>query len=321
MTNSWNFEYYYGDESEQFSFLRIPRQLITGTAYKKVSVDAKLLYGLMLDRMGLSARNGWYDEQGRVYIYFTAAEIRETLCCGNDKALKLLAELDTKKGVGLIERVKQGQGKPTKIYVKRFTSGKVPEASEAPAGRGADHHFPEDQTKEKSRSGSRKSRGADLEKTDTSYTDKNDTDFIYTNPSIYPSKEAGAAISQEARSRCCEAVKRNIDYSTLCRQYGKKGTDGVAELIADILCGTRPAIRIGGRDIPTEEVCRRFAALRYRHLEYVFECLRRNEKPIRNIRSWLLTALYNAIDRQTAPGENVPQTAAHSVAVRASMEF
>lgn len=67
MTNSWNFEYYYGDESEQFSFLRILRQL-TGTAYKKVSVEAKLLYGLMLDRMGLSAQNGWYDERGRVYI-------------------------------------------------------------------------------------------------------------------------------------------------------------------------------------------------------------------------------------------------------------
>ena len=302
MTNSWNFEYYYGDESEQFSFLRIPRQLITGAAYKKVSIDAKLLYGLMLDRMGLSARNGWYDEQGRVYIYFTAAEIRETLCCGNDKALKLLAELDTKKGVGLIERVKQGQGKPTKIYVKRFTSGKVPEASEAPTGRGADQRFPEGQTTENPQSGSRKSRGADLEKSDASYTDKNYTDFIYANPSIYPSQDTGAEVRQEPRSRCREAVKHNIGYPTLCRQYGQKGVDGVAELITDILCSTRPAIHISGRDIPTEEVCRRFAALRYRHLEYVLMCLRRNEDPIRNIRSWLLTALYNAADCQTAPG-------------------
>ena len=76
----------------------------------------------------------------------------------------------------------------------------------------------------------------------------------------------------------------------------------MAELITDILCSTRPAIHISGRDIPTEEVCRRFAALRYRHLEYVLMCLRRNEDPIRNIRSWLLTALYNAADCQTAPG-------------------
>lgn len=114
------FDYYYGNESNQFSFYRIPRQLITGGQFKRLSIDAKLLYGLLLDRMGLSAKNGWYDDQGRVYIYFTVDEVRENLCGGNDKALKILAELGTKKGVGLIERVKQGQGKPTKIYVKRL---------------------------------------------------------------------------------------------------------------------------------------------------------------------------------------------------------
>lgn len=65
------FNYYYGAESSQFSFFRIPRQLITGSRFKRLSADAKLLYGLMLDRMGLSARNGWYDEYGRVYIYYT----------------------------------------------------------------------------------------------------------------------------------------------------------------------------------------------------------------------------------------------------------
>ena len=165
-----------------------------------------------------------------------------------------------------------------------------------------DQRFPEGQTTENPQSGSRKSRGADLEKSDASYTDKNYTDFIYTNPSIYPSQDTGAEVRQEPRSRCREAVKHNIGYPTLCRQYGQKGVDGVAELITDILCSTRPAIHISGRDIPTEEVCRRFAALRYRHLEYVLMCLRRNEDHIRNIRSWLLTALYNAADCQTAPG-------------------
>ena len=92
------FDYYYGDESSQFSFYRIPRPLIRDKRFKGLSTEAKLLYGLMLDRMGLSAKNGWYDDKGRVYIYYTAEEIREDLCCGNDKALKLLAELDMKKG-------------------------------------------------------------------------------------------------------------------------------------------------------------------------------------------------------------------------------
>ena len=85
------FDYYYGDESNQFSFYRIPRQLITGEQFKKLSTDAKLLYGLLLDRMGLSAKNGWYDDQGRVYIYYTLDEIQADLGCGHEKAVKLLS--------------------------------------------------------------------------------------------------------------------------------------------------------------------------------------------------------------------------------------
>ncbi len=119
-------DYFYGDESEEFVFFKIPRQLITNPKFKHVSTDAKLLYGMLLDRMSLSARNGWYDDTGRVYIYYSVDEICGDMTCGRDKAMKLLAELDTKKGIGLIERIKQGQGKPTKIYVKRFTTRTVP---------------------------------------------------------------------------------------------------------------------------------------------------------------------------------------------------
>ena len=116
-------EYFYGDEAEQFIYFRIPRQLITDPRFKHLSTDAKLLYGMLLDRMSLSVKNGWYDEDGRVYIYYTVEEICGDMNCGRDKAMKMLADLDTKKGVGLIRRVRQGQGKPTKLYVKRFTTG------------------------------------------------------------------------------------------------------------------------------------------------------------------------------------------------------
>ena len=69
-------DYFYGDESEQFSYYRLPRLLVTGQRFKNLSTDAKLLYGLLLDRMSLSAKHGWYDEQGRVYIYYTLEEIQ-----------------------------------------------------------------------------------------------------------------------------------------------------------------------------------------------------------------------------------------------------
>ena len=119
-------DYFYGDESKEFSYFRIPRLLISNARFKNVSVEAKLLYGLLLDRMGLSSEHGWYDEDGRVFIYYTVEEIADDLCCGRDKAMKLLAELDSVKGAGLIARVRQGQGKPTKVYVKRFTTRELP---------------------------------------------------------------------------------------------------------------------------------------------------------------------------------------------------
>lgn len=119
MQSQVNFSYFYGEESEQFSYFRIPRLLVRSKRFKTLSTEAKLLYGLMLDRMGLSAKHGWYDELGRVYIYYTLDEIQTDLMCGHNKAVRLLAELDTgKDGFGLIERVKQGQGRPAKIYVK-----------------------------------------------------------------------------------------------------------------------------------------------------------------------------------------------------------
>lgn len=126
------FDYFYGGQSDAFSYYRIPRLLITGQQFKGLSTDAKLLYGLLLDRMGLSSRNGWYDELGRVYIYYPLDEVQADLNCGHDKTTKLLSELDTGKGIGLIERVKQGQGRPAKIYVKQFTTTEIPQPPAPP---------------------------------------------------------------------------------------------------------------------------------------------------------------------------------------------
>ena len=112
--------YFYGHEAEQYAFYRIPKTLISDPRFRNISIDAKLLYGLMLDRMSLSVKNEWIDDFGRVYIYFVLDEIQDLLQCGHEKAVKLLAELDSEKGIGLIERVKRGQGKPTIIYVKQF---------------------------------------------------------------------------------------------------------------------------------------------------------------------------------------------------------
>lgn len=285
--------YFVGEEGSQYTFFQIPYLLFTSPRFKYLSNDAKLLYGLLLDRMSLSERNNWYDQQGRVYIYYTVEEICQNLNCGNDKALKLLAELDMKKGYGLIERIKQGQGKPTKIYVKRFTTRTVPEPPTLSEVRGADLEFSDFQTSEKPMSGPRRIRCLDLEKTDPSYIESNQTDFIYPDPSINPPSVPPASrwIDRNEQRR---EVEENIEYQALCRQFGREDVESVVELITDVLCSTRATVRIGGEDIPTVQVRHRFLMLGRSHLEYVFECLRRNTTEVRNIRAYLLTALYNA---------------------------
>ena len=133
-----DFPYYYGAESEQFSFYRIPKLLFTDSRFSSISTNAKLLYGMLLDRMSLSAKSGWYDAQGRVYIIFSIEDVTEVLGFKTDTVIKLFNELDTVRGVGLIERIRQGQGRASVIYVKNFTG--------------------ESQTSEKSKSRPRKNR-------------------------------------------------------------------------------------------------------------------------------------------------------------------
>ena len=107
-------------QASQYAFYRIPKELIANPRYKTLSTDAKLLYTMMLDRTELSVKNNWVDKNGDVYIYFTVSNVRELLCCSKGKAISLLAELDRQKGIGLIERKKQGCGKPDRVYVKDF---------------------------------------------------------------------------------------------------------------------------------------------------------------------------------------------------------
>ena len=113
-------DYFYGIEADQFTFYRIPRILVKDDRFKNLSSDAKLLYGLFLDRMSLSIRNGWVDEKNRTYIVYKIGHIAEDLNCSEDKAARVLTELDSKKGIGLVERVRRGLGKPDIIYVKNF---------------------------------------------------------------------------------------------------------------------------------------------------------------------------------------------------------
>ena len=284
-----NREYFYGEQADSYSFYRIPRQLITGEKYKGLSVEAKLLYGMMLDRMGLSLRNGWVDKTGRVYIYYTVEEIQGDLGCGHVKAGRLLAELDTVKGIGLIERVRQGQGKPTKIYVKKFSPDPPPQGETSglprqPQNGGLDSAKAEVRSAASCRSGHTESGGADRQKPAGSYIENNYPESSYTDPSIVP----------EEVEQLTEAVREQIDYPLLALTYPGDDPDCILELICDVLTSSSPGIKIGGETIPTAKVQTRFRRLQFDHVAYVLDSLRETTTKIINIRAYLLTALYNA---------------------------
>ena len=203
--------YVCGDEAAQFTFFKMPRQLIDNPCFKSLSTAAKLLYGMLLDRMSLSSRNGWHDDAGRVYIYYTVKEVCQDIGCGRNKAMRLLAELDTVKGIGLIERIKQGQGKPDKIFVRKISVHEDTEISDmaepnsvAPV---SEVDFSDVQKSEIPTSRCRENRLLEVLKTDPNKTNQNQTEFIQINLSIPSHRKPGP----EGIDRC-EQAKANTGF-------------------------------------------------------------------------------------------------------------
>lgn len=288
------FAYHLGMDAEQYAFFRIPKLLITEPYFRWLSTDAKLLYGLMLDRMSLSMRNGWMDDDGHVYIYFTLEEACEQLCCKTDKAVKLFAELDSAKGVGLIRRVKQGLGRPAKIYVLRFMGmedepGEDTPKAEPPRCRNPDFGKTEVKSSEKPKSEPRKIRSQDLGKTECNKTDKNNTELSNTDSSIHPGAQPEEVIEGYRKE-----IRKNIEYDHLRRQHPYDDIDEIADLMLEVLCTQDSFMRIGGKQLYTALVKERFLKLDSSHIEYVLDCLRESTADIRNIKAYLLEMLFNA---------------------------
>lgn len=266
------YDYFYGAEAEQFSFYRIPKVLFTEERFRSVSAEAKVLYGLLLDRMSLSCKNGWLDQAGRVYIIFTIEEVMTALGCADQKAGKLLHELESK--CRLIERKRQGLGKPNLIYVKNFVDKDVDNAS------GSTAPSPE-------------SRG--------SYTDKNYTDFSDTDSFPFTSfrgDHGREAKGNEAalRERYRELIAENIAYDALLTDYPyeQDTLEEILELLVDVVCTTKSSVRISGDDKPAEVVRSQFLKLNSEHIRFVVGGLKENTTRIRNMRQYLLATLYNA---------------------------
>lgn len=305
-----NLDYYYGIEAEQFAFYRIPKILIKDERFKNISRDAKLLYGLLLDRMSLSIKNGWLDAENRVYIYYSTDELCEDLNCSKPTVVKIMAELDSVKGIGLIEKKRQGFGKPDMIYVKNFV--KMPENSET-LQKNTVQEMPENNEE-----------NIEAEKLNIlTSVGKQDSD--------YASEDTG-----EVRADCVQKLKfltssgkkilpqevknfnpNNPEYNNpdmnnhsfsngnislekqiyeLMKKYPEE-TD-ILKVIADVVTETvqmhEEYLRVGGNYVECRTVQKQLQKLERWHIEYVLVNMSISNNPIHNIRSYLLTALYQA---------------------------
>lgn len=316
MKSQEKMNYYYGKEAEQFSFYTVPRMLFVDERYRGLSSDAKLLYGLLLSRMSLSVKNGWIDDENRVYVYFTAKEVMDELNVAKQKCSKIFSELDDENGCGLIIRKKQGLGKPDKLYVMDFMSGSSEgdfqeyceetnahenfengdvsvegEEIEIQEVRNSNHKRFENQT----------SRGSEIKpqevrKSNSKYIDFNyiDNKYIDYNPiSSHQNTDIsnqGTVIDEiEKRNEYRDLVSDNIEYNFIAKIYGQSYADEILEIMLDAVCSSKEYLWISEEQIPQEVVKNRLLKLNYNHIEYVLDCMQKTTTKIRNIKNYLLT--------------------------------
>ena len=265
------FDYFYEEQSDQFSFYRIPKSLFIEERFQGISTDAKVLYGLLLDRNSLSKKNGWFDELGRVYIIFTITSVQSALRCGDKKATRLLVELER---YGLIERIKQGQGKPSIIYVKNFI---VPPKQRFKTSQNNDSSMVKTTILESS-----KQRCNNTEFNNTSYSN---TNLIYSEDEEFEERESYRLYFNERL--CIDNLKND-------NPYEGEIIDGILELILDTVCSKKKSIRIAGEEKSVNVIKGRFMKLDSSHIQYVMACMKENTTKVRSIRQYLLAALYNA---------------------------
>ena len=280
MEKKMTFNYFYGTEADQFSFYRIPKALFTDSYFKDLSSDAKILYGLMLDRMSLSIKNQWFDDKNRAYIYFSIEDIMELLNCGRNKAIKSMRELDDETGIGLIEKRRQGFGKVNVIYVKTFMPEKTDEKK-----------FGEELEKFKKQTSVENEEPAEVynlnfmkSQNQTSRSPENKLQEVYiSNPN-----------NTNLSDTEMNDNKSNHIISVDEKRFDMRQVDEIVNLIVETVMCKNDKILIASNWYPASLVKKKFLMLTYSHIEYVLHCMSGNTTKVKNIKKYLLAALFNA---------------------------
>lgn len=302
------FNYYYGSEADQFNFIRIPKRLITDPLFAELSLSAKLLYGILLDRMSLSMKNKWLDKENRVYIIYQISEIMENLNMAEKTAIKTLKELEA---VGLVEKKRRGLGLPSLLYVKNFIVDDMKQEKDEDIeekgiqSEGSSRTGKLYSSRTVENEGSRtvnmevqeqQKKMALISKTEFSDTDfsKTDTNHIKSNQIIFGDEKRDDGI--DVVSAYQELIRENIDYDLLIERhpYDRELIEGIYNLLIEVVLNQREMMIVSSSELPTALVKSRFLKLNFSHIEYVMNSLQGNTTKVNNIKKYLLASLFNA---------------------------
>ena len=244
------------------SFFKFPRELVDSPAFSNLSADSKLLFALILDRMGVSELNAekFTDSKGNLFVIYTINEICKKLGCGHDKAVNVLKELEK---AGLISKQRNGCGKPTKLIVNKEILPILKIGTDS-----AENKISE----------IRENRIQSFGNSECNYNKVNYNNNIYINQSI--------------ADGLVERIEEQIEYESIIGNADI--LNEIVLIMADVISETSPTVRIGGSDLPREAVVSRFKRLNSEHIEYVISCIESGERKIKNIKSYIISALYNA---------------------------
>lgn len=277
----------------------------------------------MLDRMSLSIRNGWLDDDNRAYIFFTTNDVMEQMCCGTEKATKMLTELDSEKGIRLIERVKQGQGKPAIIYLKKFyeleDTARSTKLSEIESQdfqeskvktfenrktrlseiESQDFRESKNKTFENRKSGLSEIESLEFRKSKCNYNNINNTDINY----IYPINQDNYNIQNsdtqteeewiDRYTKTVDEIKKQIDYDYLINHAERDIVDKVVNIMAEVMTVYRPKYKIEGDFIEYNAVVNRFRQITAQKLEICLLAYSRKIQRIKNPKAYWISTLYN----------------------------
>lgn len=300
-----NNELFYSENDyyQEYRFIKTPAILISSKLYQNLSLGAKMLYSILADRQSLSLKNKdkYTDENGKIFLIYTIESLKDVLCLSKNTVIKYKKELIEFE---LLFERRMGQGLANRIYILKPNYQELAKNTRSPRIELLETQNLDFKKSEICTSRSAKNEPLEVQNLDPNYTNINHTDSIYTN-SINQSEEIDVDVIEYKKYK--DLIYKNLNYEILELSLSKTEMEylnQIIEVMLDVILSKDEKIRVSGNYISKELVKMRFLLLKYEHIEYVLSSIRKNSKKAKNIRSYLITCLYNSYSTELVQIDN-----------------